>query len=153
MTVRLRAHHLLCLLTFVGRGYTPAFTAHYRRIVARLNAGEAVELVEGPDDICAPMLDEPEHHCRNASVAVRDAQARAGIAGLLGCPLEIGRAIAITPVRVEQLRRAFAEGTIRAACAGCQWSDFCTQIAAQGFGGARLAGAGFSPSGGCGTPD
>jgi hypothetical protein len=62
MTVRLRGHHLLCLLTFVGKGYTPAFTANYRRIVARLNEGAAVELVDGPDDICAPMLAEAEHH-------------------------------------------------------------------------------------------
>ncbi|MDQ0349554.1 DUF1284 domain-containing protein [Ancylobacter vacuolatus] len=153
MTVRLRPHHLLCLLTFVGKGYTPAFTAQYRRIVARLNEGEAVELVEGPDDICAPMLGESDHHCRNASVALRDTQARAVLAGLLGHPLEPGRAIALTEARVGRMRRAFAEGGIRAACAGCQWSDFCTQIAGQGFAGTRLAGAGFSPSGGYGTPD
>lgn len=153
MTIRLRAHHLLCLLTFVGRGYTPAFTAHYRRIVARLNEGEAVELVEGPDDICTPMLDEPGHHCRNASVALRDTQARVAIAGLLGRSLEPGRAIALTTERIERMRRAFAEGAIRAGCAGCQWSDFCTKIAAQGFAGTRLAGAGLSPSEGCGIPD
>ncbi|TCK30471.1 hypothetical protein EV667_0561 [Ancylobacter aquaticus] len=152
MTVRLRAHHLLCLLTFVGKGYTPAFAANYRRIVARLDAGEAVELVEGPDDICAPMLGEPEHHCRNASVAMRDVQARAAIAKLLGRPLEAGRAIALTVERVERMRRGFAEGGIRAACTGCQWSAFCTQVAGQGFAGTRLTGTVFSPSAGCGTP-
>ena len=38
MTVRLRAHHLLCMLTYVGKGYTAAFTANYDRIVERLNA-------------------------------------------------------------------------------------------------------------------
>ena len=25
MTIRLRAHHLLCLLTYAGKGYSPAF--------------------------------------------------------------------------------------------------------------------------------
>ncbi|WP_018389017.1 DUF1284 domain-containing protein [Ancylobacter sp. FA202] len=153
MTVRLRAHHLLCLLTFVGKGYTPAFTAHYRRLVARLNEGEAVELVEGPDDICAPMLAEPEHHCRNASVVRRDALARAEIAGLLGRPLDTGRAIALTAERVEQMRWAFAKGAIRTACAGCQWSAFCTETAGEGFARTRFAGSAISPSGGCRTPD
>ena len=32
MTIKLRAHHLLCLLTYVGKGYSPAFTANYDRV-------------------------------------------------------------------------------------------------------------------------
>ena len=39
MTVRLRAHHLLCLLTYVGKGYSPAFTANYDKVVRRLGEG------------------------------------------------------------------------------------------------------------------
>ena len=140
MTIRLRAHHLLCLLTFIGKGYTPAFTANYRRIVARLNAGEAAELVEGPDDICAPMLGEPGHHCRNASVRERDMQALADVAALLGRPLASDESFTFDPVRVAALRAAFAAGAIRTACQGCQWSGLCTDIAAGGFTGVRLRG-------------
>jgi hypothetical protein len=84
VTVRLRAHHLLCLLTYVGKGYTPAFTANYDVVVARLNAGEDVHLVEGPDDICAPMLADG-HHCLNASITERDRQAMDAVAALLAC--------------------------------------------------------------------
>ncbi|WP_428032671.1 DUF1284 domain-containing protein [Ancylobacter sp.] len=153
MIIRLRAHHLLCLLTFVGKGYNPAFAASYRRIVARLDEGEVIELVDGPDDICAPMLGEPDHHCRNASVTVRDAQARVDIARLLGRPLEPGRPLALTAERITRMRAAFAAGDIRVACAGCQWSAFCTEIAAQGFAQALLTGSRLSLPGGCGTPD
>lgn len=140
MTIRLRGHHLLCLLTFVGKGYTPAFTANYRRIVARLNAGEDVELVDGPDDICGPMLAEAEHHCFNASVAQRDAQALADIALLLGRPVGSGRRLALSSARVAQMRGAFADGTLRTACAGCQWSGLCSEVAAGAFAGTRLDG-------------
>ncbi|WP_454683596.1 DUF1284 domain-containing protein [Ancylobacter moscoviensis] len=140
MTIRLRAHHLLCLLTFIGKGYTPAFTANYRRIVARLNAGEAVELVEGPDDICAPMLGEPGHHCRNTSVRERDMQALADVAALLGRPLAADESFTLDPARVAALRAAFAARVIRTACQGCQWSGLCTDIAAGGFAGVRLRG-------------
>ena len=153
MAVRLRAHHLLCLMTFVGKGYTPAFTAGYRRIVARLNAGEPAELVEGPDDICAPMLGEPGHHCRNASVVARDASARTAIAELLGGSLEPGGRIVLTAERVARMREAYAQGTVRAACADCEWWALCTAIAGQGFAGTRLSGARVSPPAGSRTPD
>jgi len=138
MTVRLRGHHLLCLLTFVGKGYTPAFTANYRRIVARLNAGEPVELVSGPDDICAPMLAEAEHHCLNASIVARDAQALTDVAALIGRPLAAGMQLAFDADLLARLRGAFAAGSTREACTGCQWHALCTDIAGAGYAGVRL---------------
>src|SRR5712672_2376586 len=75
LTVRLRAHHLLCMLTFVGEGYSPAFTENYRSIARRLSAGEEIELVSGPDDICAPLMEGADPHCLKASVIDRDAAA------------------------------------------------------------------------------
>lgn len=140
MTVRLRGHHLLCLLTFVGKGYTPAFTANYRRIVARLNEGEAVELVGGPDDICAPMLAEVEHHCFNAGVTERDVQALTDVAELLGRPLTAGMQLLLDAELLVRLRGAFAAGTTRTACNGCQWHALCTDIAAGNYAGVRLRG-------------
>ncbi|MBO6860924.1 MAG: DUF1284 domain-containing protein, partial [Roseibium sp.] len=77
MTVSIRPHHLLCMLTYLGKGYTPAFVENYSTIVQRLNEGEPIELVEGPDTLCQPMLDEPGCHCRNESVRNRDRTAAA----------------------------------------------------------------------------
>jgi hypothetical protein len=140
MTVRLRGHHLLCLLTFVGKGYTPAFTANYRRIVVRLNQGEAVKLVGGPDDICTPMLAEAEHHCLNASVTERDEQALADVAALVGRPLAAGAQLIFDADLLAALRSTFAAGTTREACTGCQWHALCTDIAGSGYAGVRLSG-------------
>lgn len=149
--VRLRGHHLLCLLTYVGHGYTPAFTANYDRLVARLNAGAPAELVEGPDDLCAPML-ACGHHCRNDSVTARDAAARAALAPLLG-PLMSGERLHLSADRLAGLRAAFAAGSIRAACGGCEWAGLCTTIAEGGFRRVRLVGADtFSLPGGCRSP-
>lgn len=58
MSVKLRGHHLLCILTFVGHGYSRAFSDNYKAVVQRLNAGEPVVLVDGPDDICAALIKE-----------------------------------------------------------------------------------------------
>ncbi|MBB3773166.1 hypothetical protein FHS55_003797 [Angulomicrobium tetraedrale] len=139
MTIRLRAHHLLCLLTYVGRGYTPAFVAHYERVVARLNAGEEAILVEGPDEICAPML-EGGHHCLKPRIAARDAQALAALSALTGNELVAGAKVPLTTASVARLRAAFAAGTIRRACEACQWSPLCSDVAASGFTAARFTG-------------
>ncbi len=136
--VRLRGHHLLCLLTFVGEGYTPAFTRNYLRIAARLSAGEAIEIVEGPDDICAPMLGTPDAHCDNESIRSRDEHALAATAESLGIPLEAGSILVLDGERLGRLRAAFADGAIRAACGGCEWSAFCTRVADEGFGNALI---------------
>ena len=93
MTVRLRAHHLLCMLTFIGKGYTPEFTENYRRIAARLSAGETIELVTGPDDICAPLAGLPEEHCLQDSVTDRDTRAAIAVSQLLNRPVVGGSLI------------------------------------------------------------
>ena len=70
--VRLRPHHLLCILTFAGEGYSPSFVANFAAIAARIGAGETIELVAGPDDICAPLEGTDDTHCHGASVTGRD---------------------------------------------------------------------------------
>ncbi|WP_045392328.1 DUF1284 domain-containing protein [Falsirhodobacter sp. alg1] len=139
MTVKLRPHHLLCFLTYVGKGYSPAFVENYDRIASRLTAGEDIAIVDGPDDICAPLLGSRNAHCTGASVRVRDAQAARDVGRLLGMTVTIGSRIANTPDMVRMLRSAFHEGTLRPACAGCEWSDLCTSIADHAYDNVRIA--------------
>ncbi|WP_181700791.1 DUF1284 domain-containing protein [Chthonobacter albigriseus] len=147
--VRLRGHHLLCVLTFVGKGYSPAFVAGMVGVVNRLSAGSAIRIVDGPDDICAAhVAEESEPHCLLPRAQARDAAALADVGALFGVDLRPG-SIFVSPADwIERLRKAFVEGRIRAACAGCEWSDLCTAIATDGFPGVQLAsGAKPEPSG------
>ncbi len=138
MTVRLRGHHLLCLLTYKGKGYSPAFVANLDQVTERLTAGEEVLLVEGPDDVCAPLCQdgggsEDEPHCGLDRVRDRDRQALDAISALLNRPLRPGERLTLDRRTSARLRQAFRSGEIRPACAGCDWSDFCTSIAETGF--------------------
>ena len=139
MTVSIRPHHLLCMLTYLGKGYTPDFVAGYDRIIKRLNAGEDLRLVDGPDEICQPMLSEPNCHCHNDSVRQRDSQAAEAIGTVLGIHLSPGSAVILSASTTDRLRQAFAEGEIRAACGGCEWQELCTRIAKNRFRGCHLA--------------
>ena len=146
MTVRLRPHHLLCLLTYVGKGYTPAFVANYDRIALRLSRGEDVLVVDGPDDVCAALLCEPDAHCFRDSVRTRDAQAAKDVGELLKMRVPAGPCIGLDPDLLTRMRQAFAEGQSRKACRGCEWFDLCSGIAAGGYGGVRVT-AGANASG------
>ncbi|WP_075290935.1 DUF1284 domain-containing protein [Pararhizobium arenae] len=133
MTVRLRAHHLLCLLTYVGKGYTPTFVANYDRIAARLSAGEEILIVDGPDDICAPLLHERESHCHHESVGRRDIKAAEDVGRILDLALSAGTLIEPRPSLIERMRAGFAAGDTRTACAGCEWFELCSTISGNGY--------------------
>lgn len=137
MTIRLRPHHVLCLLTYAGKGYSPGFTANYDVIAVRLSQGEEIEIVEGPDDVCAPLLAENDPHCWRESVVERDMQAAKDI-GRLGIAIDKGGRTRLDADVLRRMRAAFGRGLTRTACAGCEWSDLCSAIATNGFEGTRV---------------
>jgi hypothetical protein len=53
--MKIRGHHLICILGFRGLGYSPEHVLNMKRIVGRLQLPRSVhfEVVDYPDDICA----------------------------------------------------------------------------------------------------
>ncbi|WP_110666740.1 DUF1284 domain-containing protein [Salinicola halophilus] len=144
MSVALRAHHLLCVLTYVGRGYSEAFVANYDALARRIIAGEPIRLVAGPDDICAPLLAPTASapaHCRQPSVVERDAAARHEVAALLGRALAVGDTFTLDADTLSRLRDGFRANEIRTACVDCQWSELCTSVADGGYRDVRIVAA------------
>lgn len=138
MTIRLRGHHLLCMLTFVGEGYSPRFVANYAKVIRRMRAGESVLIVQGPDDICAPLLAEDGPHCHRESVLERDRLALESSGRLLGRHLAAGDELTLDEATLLRFQRGFASGATRQACGGCEWSSLCDRVAQSGFEGTRL---------------
>jgi hypothetical protein len=138
MTVRLRSHHLLCLLTYVGKGYSAAFIANYDAIAKRLGRGEDVLIVSGPDDICQPLLGEVEPHCLRESAASRDKLAARDVGKLLARRIQAGARFSLDAATLASLRAAFSTGVTREACQGCEWAGLCSTVAAGGYRDVRL---------------
>lgn len=140
MPVQLRGHHFLCILTYRGFGYTPDFVANMSAIVADIAAGRPVRLVAGPDHICGGLSPADriacDHDCAQEETRRLDEIAVAEIGSHLG--VNFADDITILPEMVSRLRALFAAGTIRGACRNCNWSDFCTTIAAGSFNETRL---------------
>jgi len=51
--VKLRAHSLLCIQGFVGKGYSPEFVRNMTAIVKGLGGRTEVTVVAEPDSLCA----------------------------------------------------------------------------------------------------
>ena len=116
----------------MGKGYNDAFIANLSAIVRRLRAGEDIEIVSGPDDICAPLVNSgtsEQPHCLNKSVSERDDLAASKVSELLSYQISRGRRISCNSQFLQQMHHAFVSGTIRQACFGCQWNELCSSVA------------------------
>lgn len=126
------------MLTYVGKGYSAAFTANFDRVCERLARGEDILLVDGPDDVCAPLLLDSDPHCHEASVIERDQLALQASGTVLAGPLRPGTRIDLDAGLLVKLRGAFKTGESREACHSCEWHDLCSDVAGQDFPGIRL---------------
>jgi uncharacterized protein len=108
-------------------------------LVADISAGRPVELMHGPDAICAG-LDAAgralcNHDCAKAETRALDEMAVRDITPILGY---LDGPLVLNVDKIASLREAFAANTIRAACARCPWHDFCDDIVADGYVGTKL---------------
>jgi len=67
--VKLRGHHLVCLHFYRGAGYSEGFVRHLSELLARAEWGEAVEVVAGPDDVCAACPYLEGERCRHTAAS------------------------------------------------------------------------------------
>lgn len=146
--VQVRGHHLLCLLTYVGRGYTAAFVQAMDALARRVADGEPIQLCVGPDVLCASLQQQNvscQAHCHLARNAQRDRAALRAIAALLERPMQNSLAVCLTPVDIDIMRRRLSrldadrsvEG-LRAACRQCEWLGLCRKVTATRFMHTRL---------------
>ena len=118
--MKLRAHNLLCIQGFLGKGYDAAFVANMTRVVASLDDTALVTVVAAPDALCAacPWLQRSgcALHGEGTETGIvhqdRDVSGRLGIADGETLPwAEIAARIA----------RSVAPEDLDSICGACPW--------------------------------
>ncbi len=120
--MRLRGHHLLCVLGFQGKGYSPGFVENMTRLVDELRSGRDVDLEIGyrHDDICAPCPKRgpdgcvAKDHLSEWRVAIHDAR----VMHRLG--LQPGQRVRWSEVQA-RIRQRMAPEDLQTLCKGCPW--------------------------------
>ena len=127
--VTIRGHHLLCLLGFHGRGYSPAFVAAMRRVNEdfRNKPDDPIVLVTRCDIICGSCPHVSGGECRKSpDAASRIHDKDAAILKKLGFRADSQT----TPAKAwEKVKERFTPGDITAMCGRCQWLElgYCVE--------------------------
>ena len=98
--LRLRAHHLNCIPRFGGRGYSKEFCKNMQAVQERFLNGEAYEIVQGADDVCAFCPNLVHGECTNNEKVSR----------------------------FDKLTSALGTKDISKICADCEWFCICKKI-------------------------
>jgi len=115
--IRLRPHHLLCLVAFQGEGYSPEFVEKTRGLQRALLAdGTVIELVRGPDDLCDGCPEMKEECVSLAPDSGVDGLDHAASA-LLGVSPGRHRAADL----LQSLKDAYSAERGYEVCGGCSW--------------------------------
>ncbi|MDQ6418881.1 DUF1284 domain-containing protein [Paenibacillus sp. LHD-117] len=119
MTIRLRGHHLLCLLGYRGKGYSDGFCTNMTEIYETLRVRPETEIaiIEGPDDICRAFPADQHSHCRNDSVFRKDSD----ILSKVG--MKIGDSASWSSI-LERVAGNVQPDDIRTLCSDCRWEPY-----------------------------
>lgn len=122
----LRAHHLMCVTTYQGKGYSPDFVTNMNRIWHGLRDGvySHARAISVADPLCGacPNLQDPdvETSCRyQASIGARDRRLLAAMGWGEGEVVELESTMAVIHDRHAEL--------METVCAGCDWTAICAE--------------------------
>jgi len=116
--LRLRPHHILCILGFRGLGYDASFVENMKQVVDRYFRGEEVKVVEGADDICIKCPHNSGQGCSLYGENVVRLDRR--VASLL--ELYFGERYASRDL-LERVAERIGVGTFRGLCRNCPWRE------------------------------
>ncbi|MBM4395102.1 MAG: DUF1284 domain-containing protein [Deltaproteobacteria bacterium] len=128
MPIRLRGHHLLCLRHFRGLGYDEAFTANVARVVDALRSppDDPVQVVDGPDDVCAACPHLADTVCARGPRANEAVRSHDG-AVLAALGLRPGDATTWAAVGGTLEADGAARDAATAGCVSCPWARLCAE--------------------------
>ena len=120
--MRIRGHNLLCVLGFVGKGYSPGFVANMRMVVGSLGEAAEVLVVDGPDAICAACPKLGTGGCAlhgedtEPAIVAQDHE----VMDRLG--IGVGEAVLWGEIR-ERIRDQVAPDDLDTICGACPWAS------------------------------
>lgn len=116
---QLRGHHIFCMVGYQGAGYSAEYAANMTAVHTKLqrNPQKLVQIISGPDMLCAKFPCDQENHCEERRIYERDA----AILAFLG--LRVGQIV--TWETIEQRLKIYAKpDSIQKLCGDCTWRKF-----------------------------
>lgn len=120
--MRLRFHHLLCILGFRGLGYDEKFIKGMERVIQKIknNPNLEIELIEECDDICSACPFNLKGSCRNEVVGGEEAVGRKDQEVAKRVKLKEREKYSIKEI-LNSIKKTIKAGDLSAICGDCPW--------------------------------
>lgn len=114
--LKLRGHHLFCLVGFRGMGYSEEFAENMKNIHKGLkeNPKTLIQLIDGVDHICEKYPEYKEYHCLDQNIFDKDKQI------LEKLNLQVGQTLTWEEVE-SRIRKYVTPEDIDVLCYRCSW--------------------------------
>lgn len=119
MVLKLRGHHLFCLLGYRGMGYSEEYVKNMTILhqTLRNEPNTFIQLVNGPDQLCEKYPNSGDYHCENKNIYEKDAI----ILKKLG--LEIGQILSWSEIE-SRIRKHAVPSDLATICESCSWRAY-----------------------------
>lgn len=124
-TIRIRAHHLLCIQGFQGKGYSPEFIENMKKIIYFLNSDllKKVEIINSCDDICSSCPHVKEDFCSESNGSEKRIKMMDNLT-LKFLGLESGNEHYYKDV-LNKISNNINFSQLKSICGHCSWSKDC----------------------------
>ena len=114
----LRAHHLLCIRNFKGKGYSPEFVDNFYRVIKRLPE-EEIRIVDSIDVICEKCPHNSKGICKKKKDSERKTR-QMDDRLIKSANIDTGKEYSYSGLR-ELVKNIKA----RDFCSNCEWKEDC----------------------------
>ena len=118
--MKLRAHHLVCILGFRGLGYSKEYVDNMTKIVEQLRPSTLIQIASEPDDICAPCPFLGETGCRERGPESEAVVSNRDLAVMERLGIVAGDRMTWADVK-EGIRCSIRPEDLVDICQDCQW--------------------------------
>lgn len=121
-TLKLRAHHLLCLQGFQGYGYNDRFLKNLSEIHKQVqNLDQEIELISGIDDICGPCVHHKDGRCASNEKKIQNMDQKT--LEFLG--LQTGVFDSAQTLFELSNKKFKTKESVEPICGECEWREQC----------------------------
>lgn len=121
-SIKLRAHHGMCLAFFEGKGYSENFTEHMQKILYAMQDNPKLQIVAESDVICSKCPNLKNGKCTDCDLVQEyDRQV------LSLCGLKEPSKIKWNEFSKLVAKKIIVPGKREEICGSCQWTAICTQ--------------------------
>ena len=120
--MNIRAHHLLCMKYFKGKGYSEKFVSNFFKVINKLQISGAVNVVNHTDVICEACPHNANGKCIKNGPNFEEEVKEKDIAVINQLGVKLNKEINIEEIRgLIDLRLT----KLREICKECEWLEFC----------------------------